>query len=157
MEIQIQNMIVVMIACFALGAIFMISCLTKSSNHYRKTWKIEEVLPGQKINIEDPRSENGLATVICANNRPSDKKILLIVTWIKAEGGNIEVYHVVDYKHPWLKNFALLNPVVEKEVVHVDEHDIAKLQSLLNEAMDNEDYRKVNELQKKIDKLVNKK
>lgn len=132
---------------------------------------IKDVKAGEFIKIEWSRIKNsnasglGIGELKCINNDPETKKILLQVIWANYKENKLEEREKVifDYDGIELKNFHLLNEIVEPKTPQKtddDEHDIAKnlfkLQKQMNDALDKEEYREADELQKKIDKLLKK-
>lgn len=124
---------------------------------------IKDVKPGEYIRIEWHRVIGGIGTPKCLNNDPKTKKILLEQRWNNYKEAKCPEYEklILDYDSIELKNFHLLNELElpahpkPQEDPKAD-FDIATLQKKMNEALDNEEYEKATELQKKIDKLLKK-
>jgi hypothetical protein len=128
-----------------------------------KRLQLKDVKVGQIIRIEWDMIKGGIGSLVCLNNDPLTRKILLQVKWGNYREVNCAQLQqlVLDYNDEKLKNFHLLNQQVVVETSKpdepVDDTDIAAIQKKLNEALDNEEYELARELQNKIDKLVDKK
>lgn len=104
----------------------------------------KDVKPGDEICIEWDKAMYGFANVICINNDTLTKKLLLEVEWSNNEEDKFQKI-IVPYNSPKLKNFHLLN--------QQSLNNINNLQIQLKEALKDEDYKKVAEIQEKINKL----
>ena len=119
---------------------------------------IKDVKSGEIINIEwKERIKGGIGKAKCLNNDPKTKKILLEITWgnyIEAKVDEKEKF-ILNYNSEKLKNFYLLNQIEEQPKKSEEEdYDIATLQKKMNEALEKEEYEKASELQRKIDKIL---
>lgn len=128
----------------------------KSTRRY-----VKDVKAGEIIQIEWSKLKEGMGGLLCLNNDPETKKILLEVRWGNYKEMGCKEYEkiIFDYDSKELKNFHLLNTYREKPKPIEDDatdYDIATLQKKMNEALEKEEYEKANELQKKIDKLLKK-
>ncbi len=132
--------------------------LTKS---LKKRRHVKDVKPNENIMIEWEDSLRKRACVLCLNNDPKSKKILVRFRWgnyIEAKCCEYEEV-VLPYKHKAFENFHLLNELreIKKEAKdNSSDFDLSTLQKQMNEALEKEEYEKANELQKKIDKLLKK-
>lgn len=110
--------------------------------------KVEDVKPGEYITIEWRKIENKIGELLCLNNDPETKTILLEVSWNNKD--NEKERLVLKYDSIELKNFHLLNYKIKIEVP-VDE--LTSLQKKLKDALDIEDYTNASKLQKQINSL----
>lgn len=121
---------------------------------------IEDVKPGDDIRIEWRRIKGGIGYLRCLNNDQETKKIFLEVSWKNYKeviGTEPKEQIILSYDSLELKNFSLLNPLVEVETkTEESDYDIASLQKQMNKALEEENYEIAEELQKKIDKLLEK-
>ncbi len=104
--------------------------------------RLEDVLIGQKINIEHDRAKGGFAQVECLGNEPNKKKIFLKILWDDIG----EEKFILKYNDKKLKNFSLINK--DRLVDPVE-----KLRIKLTEALKNEEYEIADKLTKEIEKL----
>jgi len=130
---------------------------------------LEDVKAGEMVVIEWSRIDGEIGTLLCLNNDPETKTILLQVWWNNYEefGCKEKEKLVLSYHDIKLVNFHLLNSKPEnKKDEHskgdtdtddTDDNDIATMQKKLNEALDKEEYEKADVLQKRINNLLNKK
>jgi len=120
---------------------------------------VKDVKAGERIQIEWQRIKGGISYLKCLSNDPETKKILLQIRWSNyKEVGGLEYEKIIlDYDSYQLKNFNLLNPIKTESEKSEDTSDIATLQKKMNEALEKEEYETANELQKKIDNILNKK
>ena len=126
---------------------------------------LKDVKPGDNIQIEWERIKGVIGYLKCLNNDPDDKKILLEVSWgnYKLVGCEQKQRIILRYDSMELRNFNLLNPLYDKIITEntkqedeFDDTDLIELQKQLNDALDNEQYELAEELQKKVDKILNK-
>lgn len=113
--------------------------------------QLKDVKRGDIILIEWDRILNGIGSVTCLNNDPITKKILLRAVW--SPQMTIELF-ILNYNSKELRNFSLLNPILETKVI---DDDITTLKEKLNQALANEEYEKANEIQLKINNITSKK
>lgn len=123
---------------------------------------VRDVKAGETIQIEWDRIKGKIGAVTCLSNDPQSKKILIHIRWGNYEemGRNEYEKIILDYNGEELKNFHLLNCIeddFDEDDFDEDDFDLATLQKKMNEALGKEEYEKADELQKKIDKLSNKK
>lgn len=105
----------------------------------------KDVKPGDEILIEWDKAMYGFANVLCVNNDPLTKKLLLEINWdTKNDEDDIQKI-IVLYDSKMLRNFHLLNQCSLNNENH--------LQSQLKNALKEENYSKVAEIQEKINKL----
>lgn len=110
--------------------------------------KVDDVKPGEYITIEWSKIENKIGRLLCLNNDPLTKTILLEVTWSNKD--NVKEQLVLKYDSIELANFHLLN-YKRKVIVRVD--TLSSLEKDLQKAIDVEDYMKASKLQKQINNL----
>lgn len=108
--------------------------------------KVDDVKPGECITIEWHKIQNSIGELMCLNNDPETKTILLEVTWNNKN--NAKERLVLKYDSLELKNFHLLN---YKRKIKVPVDTLTSLQKELQKAIDVEDYMKASKLQKQID------
>ena len=122
----------------------------------------KDVVPNEIVVIEWWKIQGKIGEALCINNDPENKKMLLGLHWGNPSDTLLEKERIIlNYNSSELANFHLLNPVQrlvrkKKDGQKVDDTDIAALQSLMNKAMDNNEWEKVDEYQKKIDALTKK-
>ena len=145
-----------------LGIIIFLKQMNKRSVNEVKPNKfaeLEKVKPGDFIFIESNRFKNKTEQIKCLNNDPKEQKILFEIHWLnfrEMEGPEFEKF-VVNYNSKELANFTLLNPQYKSTPQETtSEFDVSTLQKKLNEALENEEYEKADEYQKKIDELLKK-
>lgn len=123
---------------------------------------VKDVKPGETIQVEWSRAQNGVCNMKCLSNDPLTKKILLEIRWSNySEVKGVSEYEkaIFDYDGIELKNFHLLNVYKQQPQNSQDEgndYDIVTLQKQMNDALTKEDYETAEKLQKKIDKLLKK-
>ncbi len=102
-------------------------------------------------------SNNGIGTFRCISNDPETKKILLEKRWSNFKDLDIPEYEKVifSYDSEAFYDFNLLNPEV-KEKKPVESIAINKLQQKVKEAIKNEDWKRVDELDEEIKKCGNR-
>jgi hypothetical protein len=117
---------------------------------------VKNVKPGDWIEIEWDRINGGIGSLKCINNDPKTKTILLEVTWDNVEDESDKKQKLIvrynDYK---LKNFHLLNQFKIK-IEDVDSNEIENLENMIQCALENEEYEKIEELKEKLNKLLKK-
>ncbi len=126
---------------------------TTVSNNQKRY--IKDVKCGEDIQIEWYKIKGRIGYLKCINNDPQTKKILLEVTWANSK---LKEQIILDYKSVELENFNLLNPpkTANNEPSPDDDFDMATLQKKMNEALEKEEYEIADELQKKINKILQK-
>lgn len=120
---------------------------------------IKDVKVGESIYIEWDQCKGGIAHIVCINNDPLTKKILLQMTWnnYREIGCSEKEKLILSYDSIQLANFHLLNEIKNAPQTAPKEEDITTLQKEKEEAIAKEEYEKADELQKKINKLSRKK
>lgn len=151
---------------FSIVILILVVCaivLTKLKSSTTRRY-LKDVVPGEYIQIQWSRAEGGLCTMKCLNNDAKTKTMLLEIRWSNYKESKCPEYQklVLNYDDDKLKNFHLLNTYEEQvrpktKEEDIDGKDIATLQKKMNDAINNEEYEKANELQKMIDKLTKKK
>ena len=107
----------------------------------------KDVKSGDEILIEWDEAMYGFADVICINNDTLTKKLLLEINWdTKNDEDDIQKI-IVSYDSKMLRNFHLLNQCSLNNENH--------LQTQLKNALKDENYTKVAEIQEKINKINN--
>ena len=120
---------------------------------------VKDVKPGEYIYIEWHKIQGNIGQLKCINNDLKTKKILLEVHWnnLDKDSNQSKIERLIlKYNAAELKNFNLLNQIQIIEDEEDIDDDIASLQKLLNEAIENEQYEKAEELQTRINKILNK-
>lgn len=115
---------------------------------------IKDVKSGEWIYIEWYKIKDSIGQLKCLNNDPETKKILLETNWNNCEPKHERV--IFNYNAVELKNFNLLNSINQSTSEQSEDFDIATLQKKMNEAIEKEEYEKAEQLQKKIDNLLQK-
>ncbi len=120
--------------------------------------ELKDVLRGEVVYIEWYKILGGIGQLVCLNNDPDKRKILLQITWNNPGEMGLKYEKIIlNYSARELKNFSLINPICDQEVkIKIDDHNIVDLQKRMNEALDKEEYELADQLQKKIDKLSQK-
>ncbi len=132
-------------------------CVSNPKKPIKVRRQVKDVKPGEKILIEWSMIKEEMGNVICVNNDPETKKILIEIRWGNYKDLKIKEFQkaVFDYSDRELKNFHLLNSISHTQEADNDT-DISSLQKRINEALEKEQYEIADELQKKIDKLLKK-
>ncbi len=114
---------------------------------------VKYVKPGDRIQIEWSKIVGEIGTLTCVNNDPQNRKILLRMKW-----GNFEEVKepefqqiILDYKCKELKNFKLLNPHITHFHSSGEKSVLENLEEELTKALEVEDYKRAEELRKKIE------
>ena len=114
---------------------------------------VKDVKVGEKIQIEWYKIKGGIGYLKCLSNDPETNKILLEVHWSNSV---VKEKVIFNYNDIELSNFHLLNQQQKVETKKEDnDFDVATLQKKLNEALEKEEYEKADELQDKINKILN--
>lgn len=106
---------------------------------------VKDVKPGDNITVEWGKIDGEIGEMLCINNDPQTKRILLKIDWSKTE--DREAYSqlvIFKYNSRELRNFHLLN------AVHLEAHEIADLKHKLSDALDNEDFEQAASIRDKI-------
>ncbi len=107
----------------------------------------KDVKSGDEILIEWDKAMYGFANVLSVNNDTLTKKLLLEINWdTKNDEDDIQKI-IVSYDSKMLRNFHLLNQCSLNNENH--------LQTQLKNALKDENYTKVAEIQEKINKINN--
>lgn len=124
-----------------------ISKLFKKDTSSSSRLSPKDVKSGDEILIEWDKAMYGFANVLCVNNDTLTKKLLLEINWdTKNDEDDIQKI-IVSYDSKMLRNFHLLNQCSLNNENH--------LQTQLKNALKDENYTKVAEIQEKINKINN--
>ncbi len=127
----------------------------KEASPAEKRLRLEDVECGDEIYVEFSRMTPRIGLLLVAGNDPETRKMAMQVTWTEFNGRKgVKELVVFDYDGKELANFHLLNSSRKQTDEQGDDTDIASLQKSMNKALEEEDYLKADEIQKKIDKLL---
>lgn len=119
---------------------------------------LKDILPGEEVIIEWDRIKGKIGPLLCVNNDPINKKILLKVCWRNYLELNHPQYEsiIFNYNDKVFENFYLLNNIIIKSNDNTDSNNLYELQTKMNKALEEENYELAEILQNKINKLSKK-
>ena len=107
--------------------------------------RLEDVMPNDLVAVEWSRFKEGVGFMLCVNNDPKTKKILLSVKWNNHKEANLTQVEsmIVGYYDKMFKNFNLLNYHLSKEskaTLNFNDFDMDMLKSRLEIVLEQEIY-----------------
>jgi len=133
-------------------------------NLFNLSRKLKNVKSGDTIIIQHSNMEKGIGEVLCINNEPNKKKILVMIFWnniIKISGELDSCLFILNYDADELSNFSLLNPVYPINIDSLYDKDallniIRDKKNELNLAISDEEYENAQIIEKEILELKEK-